>query len=277
MATRTVSVNPSTVRRVFIGLGVALLLLIAGCSMTKSIGSGEAGVLYSAFSGTDLSASYGEGLNVFWPWERMIVYDVRSNTQTETITALTNNGLTIGMDVSVRYSPKANHLPYLHTTFGGDYYERLIQPEVRSAAREVVGRFTPEELYSTRRTELQQQIEGRVAQAVEDRYVDVEAILIRDVTLPDQIRQAIETKLQEEQRVQQIEFTIERESREAERKRIEAEGQAAAQRILSGSLTPQLLQYQGIQATQALAESPNAKVVIIGGDGDGLPVILGDQ
>jgi regulator of protease activity HflC (stomatin/prohibitin superfamily) len=207
----------------------------------------------------------------------MIVYDVRSNTQHESITALTNNGLTIGMDVSVQYRPKVEQLPYLHTRFGPGYYERLIQPEVRAAAREVVGRFTPEELYSTRRTELQQQIEGRVARAAEDRFVDVEAILIRDVTLPDQIRQAIELKLQEEQRVQQLEFTIERERREAERKRIEAEGQAAYQQLITSTLTPQFLQYQGIEATRELAESPNAKVVIIGGSGDGLPVILGDQ
>ena len=276
MATRTVSVNPRTTRVVVIGVLVFTLVLMAAGCMTKSIASGEAGVLYSSFSGTDLTASYGEGLNVFFPWERMIVYDVRTKTETETITALSNNGLTIGMDLSVRYRPKASQLPFLHTTLGPEYYERLIQPEVRSAAREVVGRFTPEELYSTRRTELQHQIEQRVAQAVENQFVEVESVLIRDVTLPDQIRQAIELKLQEEQRVQQIEFTIERESREAERKRIEAEGQAAAQRILDDSLTPELLRYQGIQATQALAESPNAKVVIIGGDGDGLPVILND-
>jgi regulator of protease activity HflC (stomatin/prohibitin superfamily) len=277
MATRTVSVNPSTARRVFVGMIAAVLLMMAGCSMTKSIGSGEAGVLYSAFSGTDRSSAYGEGLNVFWPWERMVVYDVRSKTQTESITALSNNGLTIGMDVSVRYRPKVERLPYLHTTFGQDYYERLVQPEVRSAAREVVGRYTPEELYSSRRTELQTQIEQRVARAVEDQSVEVEAVLIRDVTLPDQIRQAIELKLQEEQRVQQLTFTIERERREAERKRIEAEGQAAYQQLITSTLTPQFLQYQGIQATQALAQSPNAKVVVIGGDGSGLPVILGDQ
>lgn len=276
MATRAVNVNPNTARRVVIGVVVLVLVLMAAGCMTKSIGSGEGGVLYSSFSGTDLESAYGEGLNVFLPWERMIVYDVRTKTEMETITALSSNGLTIGMDISIRYRPQMSRLPYLHTTFGQDYYERLIQPEVRSAAREVVGRYTPEELYSTRRTELQSEIEQRVASAVEQQFVEVEAILIRDVTLPDQIRQAIELKLQEEQRVQQIEFTIERETREAERKRIEAEGQAAAQRILNGSLTPQLLRYQGIQATRELAQSDNSKVVIIGGE-DGLPVILGDQ
>ena len=272
-----VRVNPNAARTGIIAVALLVLIVMAAGCMTKSIASGEAGVKYSSFSGTDLGVSYGEGLNVFWPWERMIVYDVRTKTETEPITALSSNGLTIGMDVSVRYKPLANQLPYLHTTYGQDYYARLIQPEIRSAAREVVGRYTPEELYSSRRTELQSEIERQVSDAVADQFVEVEAILIRDVTLPDQIRQAIELKLQEEQRVQQIEFTIDRERREAERKQIEATGQAEYQRLITSTLTPQFLQYQGIQATQALAESDNAKVVIIGGDGNGLPVILNDQ
>ena len=272
-----VRVNPNAARTGIIAVALLVLIVMAAGCMTKSIASGEAGVKYSSFSGTDLGVSYGEGLNVFWPWERMIVYDVRTKTETEPITALSSNGLTIGMDVSVRYKPLANQLPYLHTTYGQDYYARLIQPEIRSAAREVVGRYTPEELYSSRRTELQSEIERQVSAAVADQFVEVEAILIRDVTLPDQIRQAIELKLQEEQRVQQIEFTIDRERREAERKQIEATGQAEYQRLITSTLTPQFLQYQGIQATQALAESDNAKVVIIGGDGNGLPVILNDQ
>lgn len=274
---QTVRVNPNVARNGIIAVVFFILLIMAAGCMTKSIDSGEGGVLYSSFSGTDLARSYGEGLNVFMPWESMIVYDVRTKTEMEPISALSSNGLTIGMDISVRYKPRVNQLPLLHTTFGQDYYVRLIQPEIRSAAREVVGRYQPEELYSSRRTELQTEIEQKVSEAVESQFVEIEAILIRDVTLPDQIRQAIELKLQEEQRVQQIEFTIERESREAERKRIEAEGQAAYQRLITSTLTPQYLQYQGIQATQALAESSNSKVVIIGGDGNGLPVILGNN
>ena len=273
----TIRVNPNAARMGIIAAVILVLLVMAAGCMTKSIASGEAGVKYSSFSGTDLGASYGEGLNVFFPWERMIVYDVRTKTAQEPISALSSNGLTIGMDFSVRYEPRVTQLPFLHTTFGPDYYERLIQPEIRSAAREVVGRYTPEELYSSRRTELQQEIEQRVRSAVQDQFVDIEAILIRDVTLPDQIRRAIETKLEEEQRVQQIEFTIDRERREAERKQIEATGQAEYQRLITSTLTPQFLQYQGIQATRDLAASDNAKVVIIGGEGGGLPVILGGQ
>ena len=128
------------------GVVLLLLLVAAGC-MTKSIGAGEQGVKYSYFSGTDLTASYGEGFHVIMPWETIIDYDVRVNNADEEIEVLSSNGLTIGMDLSVRYRPMVEQLPELHTTFGPEYYERLIQPELRSVARQVVGQFTPEELY----------------------------------------------------------------------------------------------------------------------------------
>ncbi len=267
----------SGVRRLIGGAALLFLLTMVGACVTTSVGPGERAVKYSNFSGTNLNKVYGEGLQLTWPWEHLIVYDIRSLSRDEALEALSANGLTIRTDVSVRYRPIAQRLPRLHTTLGQDYYERLIQPELRSAAREVIGHYTPEELYSTRRNELQDRIAQRVAAVARQADVEVEAVLIRDIVLPDQIRQAIEMKLQEEQRVQQLTFTIQREQREAERRRIEAEGQAAAQRILNASLTPQLLRYEGIQATRALAESANAKVVVIGNGADGLPLILGND
>ncbi|MDX1440071.1 MAG: prohibitin family protein, partial [Rubricoccaceae bacterium] len=236
--------------------------------MTTSIDSGEQGVKYSSFSGTNMSTVYGEGLNVYWPWERMVVYDVRVNAEDEQLSALSSNGATINMDVTVRYKPTANALPLLHTTYGQEYYERLIRPELRSAAREIVGRYTPEELYSTRRNELQDLIFQQVQQAAAREYVEVEAVLIRDVVLPDQVRRAIENKLEEEQRVEQAALSVQRAEQEAERKRVEAQGDADRARIVTQSLTPQFLRWQGIEATRELAQSENAKVVIIGGDGD---------
>ncbi len=267
--------RPAGVRRM-LGLGFGLLAAIVLLfRVTGSVGSGERAVKYSSFSGTNLSHVYGEGLQLMWPWERLVVYDIRSRSADEALEALSENGLTIRMDVSVRYHPQPRALPSLHTQLGPDFYERLVQPELRSAAREVVGHYTPEELYSTRRNELQDRIQQRLAAVSARKHIAVEAVLIRDVVLPDQIRQAIEMKLQEEQRVQQLTFTIQRETRNAERLRIEAEGQAAAQRILAQSITPQFLRYEGIQATRALAESDNAKVIVIGAGDDGLPLILG--
>jgi regulator of protease activity HflC (stomatin/prohibitin superfamily) len=258
------------------GIVLLLLLVAAGC-MTKSIGAGEQGVKYSYFSGTNLDESYGEGFHVFMPWEQMIDYDVRVNNADEEIEVLSSNGLTIGMDMSVRYRPTVEELPQLHTTYGQEYYERLVQPELRSVARQVVGQFTPEELYSTRRAELQEQIESNMEQAVESRFIEIEAVLIRDIGLPDQIRRAIENKLEEEQRVEQARLSIQRAEQEAERKRVEASGDADRAQIIAQSLTPAFLQFQGIQATRELAQSNNSKVVIIGGGEGGLPVILGDQ
>ncbi len=256
--------------------GILLLLLVAAGCMTKSIGAGEQGVKYSYFSGTDLDDNYGEGFHVFMPWEQIIDYDVRVNNSDEEIEVLASNGLTIGMDLSVRYRPVNDKLPQLHTTYGQDYYDRLVRPELRSVAREVVGQFTPEELYSTRRAELQEQIEQRLAAAVERGYIELEAVLIRDIELPEQIRRAIENKLEEQQLVEQARLSIQRAEQEAERKRVEASGDADRAQIIAQSLTPAFLKFQGIQATRELAQSNNAKVVVIGGS-DGLPIILGDQ
>ena len=268
--------------RVAIRFGVAagtliiFVALAAGC-MSTTITSGQAGVLYTPFGGTDLDRVYGEGINLHAPWAEVIRYDVRVQERLENMEALSENGLSIGTEVSVRWRPDTGTLPRLHTTYGTDYYRKLIQPELRSVVREVVGQYTPEQLYSTQRAELQENIFTRVQSSVQDDFVRVEAILIRDVRLPEQIKIAIEEKLKEEQEAERYEFTIEKERLEAERKRIEAEGQAAYQRIITESLTSQFLRFKGIEATQQLADSPNSKTVIVGGGDDGLPLILGGR
>lgn len=254
---------------------VVFLLALAGGCMTTSIRSGEAGVRYSQFGGTDLEHSYTEGLKIYPPWVTVIRYDVRVQEKLEQLEALSSNGLTIGMDVSIRWAPSAESLPELHTTYGTDYYRKLVQPELRSAVREIVGQFTPDELYSSRRTQLQSEIFERVRSGVEANYVSVQAVLIRDIRLPDQIRTAIENKLKEEQEAERYQFTLEKERLEAQRKEIEAGGQAEYQRIITQSLSPAFLRFKGIEATQKLAESPNTKTVIVGGGESGLPVILG--
>lgn len=245
--------------------------------MTTSISSGEGAVKYSIFGGTDLEKLYGEGIQIHPPWVTLIRYDLRVQEQLEDINALSSNGLSIGMDASIRWRPKADQLANLHVTYGTEYYRKLVQPELRSAVREIVGQYTPEELYSTRRTELQMSIFDQVRIAVETQYVDVDAILVRDIVLPDQIRGAIENKLKEEQEAERYQFTIQKERLEAQRKQIEAEGQAEYQRIITQSLSDQFLRFKGIEATQQLATSPNAKTVVIGSGGDGLPIILGNQ
>lgn len=277
MATQYPNLTRTAVR-LAIGAGAFFLVaaLAAGC-MTTTIISGQAGVRYTPFGGTDLERTYGEGINIHAPWVDVIRYDVRVQERLENMEALSVNGLSIGTDVSVRWRPDEPRLPQLHTTYGTDYYRKLIQPELRSVVREVIGQFTPEQLYSSQRTVLQDDIFERVRDGVNDDFVLVEAVLIRDVRLPDQIKVAIEDKLKEEQEAERYEFTIAKERLEADRKRIEAEGEADYQRIITASLTSQFLRFKGIEATQQLANSPNSKTVIVGGGDDGLPLILGGQ
>ena len=277
MATQYPKLTQAAIRISIIALVVIIVAAMATGCMTTTIQSGEAGVKYSIFGGTDLGFQYGEGLNMHAPWVDVIRYDVRVLEQLEPVTALSSNGLSIGMDASIRWRPTKDELPLLHTTYGVDYYRKLVQPVLRSAVREVVGQYTPEELYASRRAELQEQIVQQVKNGVEGQYVQIDAVLIRDITLPDQIRSAIENKLQEEQEAERYEYTIQKERLEADRKRIEAEGQAEYQRIITQSLSAQFLQYKGIEATLNLASSENTKTIIVGAGGSGLPVILGGQ
>lgn len=257
------------------GIIFVIVAAMGGGCMTTSIQSGEGAVKYSVFGGTDADARFGEGIQFHAPWVTLFKYDLRVQESLEIINALSSNGLSIGMDASIRWRPKADDVAELHVTYGADYYRKLVQPELRSAVREIVGQFTPEELYSSRRTELQTLIYERVRSIVETQFVDVTAILIRDISLPDQIKLAIENKLKEEQEAERYEFTIVKERLEAQRKEIEARGEAEYQRIITASLTNQFLRFKGIEATQLLANSPNAKTVIIGSGSDGLPLILG--
>lgn len=270
------NISRAASRMAVFGVIALVIILVFGGLMSTNIRSGESAVRYSVFGGTDLEKIYGEGLKIYPPWVTLIRYDVRVQEKLEPLTALTSNGLQIAMDVSIRWRPERETLPVLHTTYGRDYYTKLVQPELRSAVRETVGQFTPEQLYSSKRQELQKTIFEFVRDKAAEQYVIVDAVLLRDVTLPDQIKTAIENKLKEEQEAQRYEFTLLKEGLEAQRKKIEAEGEAEYQRIITLSLSPEFLRFKGIEATQELASSPNAKTVIVGSGKDGLPLILGN-
>jgi regulator of protease activity HflC (stomatin/prohibitin superfamily) len=195
----------------------------------------------------------------------------------EQLVVLSSNGLTIRVDSSLRFRPKMEELYELQTEIGPDYDQKVIGPVVRSEARKVFGRYQPEEIYSTKREEIERQIYDEVLKALEGKHVVVEAILVRDVELPETIKTAIADKLAEEQRAQKMRFTLDRERQEAQRKQIEAEGIAKYQSIVRQGLTQEYLQFKGIEATAQLAESQNAKVVIVGSGKSGLPIILGDK
>ncbi len=265
-----------------IGLPIMILIVLGIVFISKStitIGSGEAGVLYKTFGGgvvTD-QPPLGEGFHLVAPWNKVIVYEVRQQEVFEKMQVLSSNGLEIKLDASAWFQPDYAKLGLLHQQKGENYVSRVLLPTIRSAARSVVGRYTPEQLYSSKRDAIQKEIFEETKKIVGDQFIQLNEVLVRDVTLPPTIKEAIERKLRQEQEALEYEFRLEKARKEAERQKIDAEGKAVANQILSASLTDKILKEKGIQATLELSKSPNAKVVVVGSGKDGMPLILGNQ
>lgn len=261
---------------VIIGI-ILIIILIAKSSVT--IKAGDAGVLYQTFGNgvvTD-KPPLGEGFHIIAPWNKVFIYEMRQQELSERMQVLSSNGLEIKLDASAWYQPVYEDVAKLHQEKGENYLERIIMPAIRSAARSVVGRYTPEQLYSSKRDAIQDEIFEETKKILENQYVQLNEVLVRDVTLPAAIKDAIERKLGQEQESLEYEFRLEKATKEAERQRIEAEGKARANSILSASLTDKILTEKGIQATIELSKSTNSKVIVIGSGKDGLPIILGDN
>jgi len=257
-------------------IGIMVLIFISKSTVT--LDAGEAGVLWKRFGGgvvTD-QPPLGEGFHLVAPWNTVIVYETRQQELTEKMKVLSSNGLDIQLEATAWYQPVTVELGFLHQTKGTNYLDRVLKPAMRSATRSVVGRYTPEQIYSSKRDAIQEEIFDETKKIVEDQHIQLNDVLVRDVTLPTAIKDAIERKLGQEQESLEYEFRLEKAQKEAEKQRIEAQGKADANRILSASLTDKILQDKGIEATLKLSESPNTKVVIVGGS-DGLPLILGNN
>jgi len=258
-------------------VGIILALLLSWRSITVSIDSGQAGVLYKYIGGTQTERTYGEGLNFIAPWNKMIIYESRQQEITEKMAVLSSNGLEISVELSAWYQPVYGDLPKFHQEKGEDYVNRVVRPAIRSATRSVIGRYTPEEIYSSKRDAIQSEIYEETAKILDKQFVQLNEILVRDITLPPTIKTAIENKLKQEQESLEYEFKLSKAQKEAERQKIEAQGKANANDIINKSLTSNILKEKGIEATLKLAQSPNSKVVVVGGGDGGLPLILGDK
>lgn len=259
-------------------VGVVLLIILISKSAI-TIGSGEAGVLYKTFGGGVVTEEppLGEGFQLVAPWNKVFIYEVRQQSLDEKMQVLSSNGLEIKLDATVWFQASYDNLGYLHRERGEAYVQRVLQPAIRSAARSVVGRYIPEQLYASKREAIQEEIFEETRLLLENQYVQVNEVLVRDVSLPPTIKDAIERKLRQEQESLEYEYRLEKAEKEAERQRIESEGKATANRILSESLTDMVLKEKGIQATVELSRSSNAKVVVIGSGDEGLPLILGNN
>ena len=246
---------------------------------TVNIEAGEAGVLWKRFDGGVVidQPPLGEGFHIVAPWNKMIVRKVRQQSISDEMNVLSINGLEVRVNGTIWYEPEFKNLGLLIKTKGEDYERELLDPAINAAARSVVGRYTPEQLYSSKRDVIEQEILDEVQIILKDQYLRVKRVLVKDVKLPTTIKNAIETKLKQEQESLEYEFRIAKAKKEAERQQIDAEGKAKANLILSASLTDKILQEKGIEATLKLAGSENSKVIVIGSGKDGLPIILGNQ
>lgn len=262
-----------------LGIVLVIVAIIFISRSLVTVGAGQAGVLYETLGDgvvTD-QPPLPEGLNFVAPWNKVVLYNVRQQELAERMNVLSSNGLDIQLDATAWYQPKYDELGMLHQKRGQDYVDRVIRPAIRSAARSVVGRYTPEQIYSSKRDVIQEEILIETRKIVDDQYVQLNEVLIRDVTLPKTIKDAIERKLGQEQESLEYEFRLEKARKEAERQKIDAEGKAAANRILNASLSSNILKEKGIQATIELAKSPNSKVIVVGSGEGGLPIILGNN
>lgn len=263
---------------IILGIIGFIILVSLSSSLFYTVGPTDRAIIFYPFgSGLDVENVINQGTHMKAPWNDVFVYKVNEMTTEEQMDILDKNGLSITVDITVRFFPVPEKIGLVHQKFTQNYVEVLIVPEVRSTVRQVMGRFTAEEIFSSRRAEVEAAIKQETERILAANYVTATAVLIRSILLPQQIKAAIESKLQQEQEALAYQFRLEKEKSEAERKRIEAEGSARANNIINNSLSDRLLKMRGIEATLELAKSPNAKVVVVGSGKDGMPLILGNN
>jgi len=235
-----------------IGLPIIIIVIILVILLAKSavtIGPGEGGVIFERFGdGVNTEKTYGEGFHIVAPWNDMIVQKVRQQSISDDMNVLSVNGLDITVSGTIWFEPEYKNLGKLIKTKGADYIRELLSPSINAAAKSVVGRYTPEQLYSSKRDIIEKEILEEVRSELKDQYVNVKRVLVENVRLPNSIKDAIERKLKQEQESLEYEFRLVTAQKEAEKVIIEAKGKAESNRILSASLTDKILQDKGIEA-----------------------------
>jgi prohibitin 1 len=258
-----------------LALGVAgFLAVILLLSAVTRVDSGAVGVL-TLFGQVDTKEVLYEGIHLINPLKTNHELSVRTQELKETASVPSSEGLVMNLDTSLIYRLDANKAAEVYQQIGPRYVEVLIEPNLRSAIREATASHTANALYSGEREMVAKQIVSQLTGLLGPRGVIVESILLRDIQLPNALRASIELKQQAEQEALAMTFRLQKETQEAQRKRIEAQGISDFQRIVAQGISAQLLEWKGIEATENLAKSPNAKIVVIGSGKNGLPLILG--
>lgn len=261
-----------------VALVLALVLVVGTVflwqRMFVSIAPGEGGVVFRFFTGTDLRRTYGEGLHVIPPWDRMIRYELRKQVVMYRFEVLSVRALPIAMELAIRYRPDPELLPLLHQRIGPDYAQRVVVPQTESVLRRELSLHTAEDIYTNAGGLLNAAI-LLARDEVGRNYVIADDIVIRSITLPDPVRAAIEDKQTRNEVALSYAFRLQTAFEEAERKRDEARGIRDYQAEVDATLSARLLRHQAIQATRDLAMSANSRVVVLGAVEGGLPIIPG--
>jgi len=257
-----------------IGIGIAafLLVILLFSSVTR-VGTGHVGVL--TLFGKVTGETLGEGIHLINPLKTNNELSIQTQTLKESASVPSSEGLMMSLDTSLIYHLNPEHASEVFQKIGADYENVVVEPTLRSAIREATASHTANALYTGEREMVGKQIYDQVTAQLNQRGLTVENVLLRDIQLPATLKAAIEAKQQAEQESLAMNFRLQKETQEAQRKRIEAAGVRDFQQIVAQGITPSLLEWKGIEATENLAKSANSKVVVIGNNKNGLPLILG--
>jgi prohibitin 1 len=263
--------NKSESSLALIGFVVALFIGLVQC--WTIIPAGHVGVI--DFFGNVSDNTLKPGVNFVNPMANVIKFDARTQELKEVMNVPSKEGLSVELEISLLYSLSFENANKIYKTVGEDYVEKILIPQFRSVVRGVTAKYEARALYTAEREQLSREMETELAKLVQPRGITLEAAPLRQIILPPGLTNSIEEKLKSEQESQRMQFILQRETQEAERKRIEAKGIADFQDIVSKGISDQLLKWKGIEATEKLAGSSNTKIVVIGSGKDGLPLILG--
>jgi regulator of protease activity HflC (stomatin/prohibitin superfamily) len=275
---------------------VTLVAVVLFPHLAVTVPSGHVGVLWKRFGGgtvLDPRQLRDEGLRFILPWNELYIYDLRLQSITQNYNAISSDGVSLDATMNVRFRLQRDAIPVLHQAIGPNYIDLLVRPGIGSLAREVMAQYTAEQVYSTARQEIQDKIrslaEDRLSEKMMEREGEDEKYrvsmrdtvvlydtLVYGIELPALVVSAINRKTEQYYISEEYKFRVEREKRESERKKIEAQGIHEFQTIVSQGISDSYLTWRGIEATLQLSQSTNSKVVIIGSGRDGLPVILGN-
>lgn len=268
-------------------VGIVIIVLGLLLSAVKVIEPGKLGV--QVLFGKVQNDVLESGLHIINPLVDVRNFDIQTQNYTmsgvstegqkegdDAIRVLSSDGLEVTIDISVLYKVSPSKAPYILQNIGEDYIEKIVRPVTRTAIRDNAVNYQAVDLYSTKRTEFQEKINKTITETFSKRGLELQQILVRNISLPASVKASIESKINAEQDAQKMQFVLQKERQEADRKRVEAQGIADYQKILSTGLSDKQLVYESIKAQKEIALSPNAKVIIIGG-GKGNPILLSDK